>query len=115
MNQNIILEIIENDFKVGLLHNEVFVDIPGCETEDKWCDYNKFLSLFSPNVTSCDFSKICDIDISNPTHGDTMEVEYNTLPDDRYWQISSTLVIDKVPCYRTLILCSVFSTLIFIQ
>ena len=84
MNQNIILKNIENDFKVGLLHNEVFVDIPGCETDDKWCDYNKFLSLFSPNVTSCDFSKICDLDISNPTHGDTMEVEYNTLPDDRY-------------------------------
>ena len=43
------------------MHNEVFVDIPGCRSDDKWCDYDKFLSLFNPNVTSCDFSKICDI------------------------------------------------------
>ena len=56
-----ILTLIENDFKVGLMHNEVFVDIPGCKSVDKWCDYDKFLSLFNPNVTSCDFSKICDI------------------------------------------------------
>ena len=62
----------------------MFVDIPGCQGEDKWCDYNKFLSLFSPNVTSCDFSKICDLDNNNLNHGDTMEIEYNTLPDDRY-------------------------------
>ena len=74
----------ENEFKIGLMHNELFVDIPGCATEDKWCDYNKFLSLFSPNVTSCDFSKICDLDIDNPNHSDTMKVEYDSLPDGRY-------------------------------
>ena len=92
MNYHIIV-FAENDFKVGLLHNEVFVDIPGCSTEDKWCDFDKFVSLFSPNVTSCDFSKICetfktDFDEITSTlsdTSDTIKIEYPTQgEDDRY-------------------------------
>jgi hypothetical protein len=82
-----VLTSIENEYKIGLLHNEVFVDIPGCITEDKWCDHDKFLSLFNPNVTSCDFSKICETDDFNAvqtTISDNMEVEYPLPPDDRY-------------------------------
>ena len=84
----------ENEYKVGLLHNEVFVDIPGCNTNDKWCDFNKFISLFHPNVTSCDFSRICETDnngfepvtsIVGDT-SDTIKVDYPSQgEDDRYW------------------------------
>ena len=78
----------EHDFKIGLLHNEVFVDIPGCYSEDKWCDYDKFLSLFSPNVTNCDFSKICDYEDNDlndiqPSLSDSVEYPIEQ-EDDRY-------------------------------
>ena len=69
------------------MHNEVFVDIPGCRSDDKWCDYDKFLSLFNPNVTSCDFSKICETDdfnVNPKTIRDKMQVEYPLPHDDRY-------------------------------
>ena len=75
------------------MHNEAFVDIPGCDTNDKWCDFDKFTSLFHPNVTSCDFSRICETDnngfepvtsIVGDT-GDTIKVDYPSQgEDDRY-------------------------------
>ena len=71
------------------MHNEAFVDIPGCDTNDKWCDFDKFTSLFHPNVTSCDFSRICETDnIGFEPVGDTgdaIKVDYPSQgEDDRY-------------------------------
>ena len=61
------------------MHNEAFVDIPGCYSEDKWCDYDKFLALFSPNVTNCDFKKICDseneLNDIQPTFSESVKYE----------------------------------------
>lgn len=52
----------ENDYKVGLLHNELLMDIPGCESKNKWCDYPKFMSLFDPKPLECNISEICRIE-----------------------------------------------------
>ena len=86
------MNLKENDFKIGLFHNEAFVDIPGCNSKDKWCDYDKFLTLFSPNVTSCDFSKICEnenSELNDNQRSPSDSVQYSIIrenagEDDRY-------------------------------
>lgn len=55
----VLMRCNERDYKIGLLHNERFFDIPGCESQTQWCDFKKFVSLFNPNAIDCDFSQVC--------------------------------------------------------
>merc|ERR1712150_96980 len=50
----------QRNYKIGLIHNEYIIDIPKCKSDDKWCDYDVFLSLFHPNVSICNFSAVCN-------------------------------------------------------
>jgi len=56
----------DKKYQVGLMVNERFVQIPGCEQE--WCSFKKFENLFSQLTGDlCQFESLCSTDVDYST------------------------------------------------
>ena len=52
-----------DQFKVGLLHNERLIPIPGCQ--GLWCDLKSLKNIFEKRIATCDLERLCATNVTN--------------------------------------------------